>query len=212
MENRQNTILLRCSRPNNMFEKIKAYFKQTMPFTDMELELVDKYFKAQSLTKNEYLLQDNKKCDFISFLETGTVRHFHIKDGVEITCDISFENSWVTDFQSFNYGTITAINLQALEKTTVNTIYKPDLFQLYQECNRYESFGRLMAEKTAQRATEIAMVLSSSKPEERFEILIEKRPGLFQRVPQKYIANMLGISPESLSRIKKRMYYNRSKS
>jgi CRP-like cAMP-binding protein len=62
-----------------------------------------------------------------------------------------------------------------------------------------------MAEQVAQRATEIAMSLSSNKPEERFQNLIKEQPDLFQRVPQKYIANFLGFSPESLSRIKTRI-------
>ena len=62
-----------------------------------------------------------------------------------------------------------------------------------------------MAENVAQRATEIAMSLSSDKPEERFVSLLKKQPNLFQRIPQKYIANFLGISPESLSRIRNRV-------
>ena len=62
-----------------------------------------------------------------------------------------------------------------------------------------------MAEHVAQRATEIAMSLSSDKPEERFQNLLKSQSDLFQRVPQKYIANFLGVSPESLSRIRSRI-------
>jgi CRP-like cAMP-binding protein len=93
------------------------------------------------------------------------------------------------------------MNLQALENTTVFLIKKPNLINLYEECSKYETFGRLMAEQVAQRATEIAMSLSSDKPEERFQNLLKKQSDLFQRVPQKYIANFLVVSPESLSRI-----------
>ena len=97
------------------------------------------------------------------------------------------------------------MNLQAMENTSVFLIRKENLARLYKECNKYETFGRLMAEQVAQRATEIAMSLSSDKPEERFQNLIKKQPDLFQRVSQKYIANFLGISPESLSRIRSRI-------
>jgi CRP-like cAMP-binding protein len=135
----------------------------------------------------------------------GTIRHFHVKDGVEKTCDVSFENAWVTDFQSFTHNTSCIMNLQAMEATTVFVIQKENLYTLYKACNKYETFGRLMAEQVAQRATEIAMSLSSDKPEERFLNLIKKQPDLFQRIPQKYIANFLGISPESLSRIRSRI-------
>jgi CRP-like cAMP-binding protein len=188
-----------------MFEKLKIYCKTKVPLTNEELKLIDTYFEAKDVKKKEFLLQDGETCNFIGFIVHGIIRHFHIKDGIERTCDISFENSWVTDFQSFNHNTSCIINLQAMEDTTVFFIRKESLYKLYTDCNKYETFGRLMAEQVAQRATEIAMSLSSDKPEERFQNLIQKRPDLFQRIPQKYIANFLGISPESLSRIRGRI-------
>lgn len=189
-----------------MYEKLKIYCKTKVPLKDEELKLIDAYFEVKELKKKEFLLQGGKICNFIGFIADGTVRHFHIKDGVEKTCDISFENAWVTDFQSFTHNTSCIMNLQAMENTTVFVIRKENLHKLYNECNKYETFGRLMAEQVAQRATEIAMSLSSDKPEERFQNLILKQPDLFQRVPQKYIANFLGVSPESLSRIRNRIF------
>ena len=188
-----------------MYAKLKNYCKEIVSLSDVELELIDRYFEFKVLAKKDFLLQDNKVCNFIAFVAEGSIRHFHIKDGVEKTCDISFDNFWVTDFQSFTYDTVGKMNLQAMEETTVFLIKKQNLFKLYRACGKYETFGRLMAEQVAQRATEIAMSLSSEKPEERFQNLIKKQPDLFQRVPQKYIANFLGISPESLSRIRNRI-------
>lgn len=189
-----------------MFNRLKKYCTTIVTLTDSELKLIDTYFEVKDLKKKDFLLQDGKVCNFIGFIANGTIRHFHIKDGVEKTCDISFENSWVTDFQSFTHSTSCIMNLQAMTDTTVFIIKKENLFKLYNECNKYETFGRLMAEQVAQRATEIAMSLSADKPEERFQNLLKKQPDLFQRVPQKYIANFLGISPESLSRIQKRIH------
>jgi CRP-like cAMP-binding protein len=189
-----------------MYDALKAYCKAVVPLTDEELALIDTHFELKYLKKKEFLLQDGKICNFIGFIVEGTIRHFHVKDGVEKTCDISFENSWTTDFQSFTHNTSGIMNLQALEQTTVCIIRKENLYKLYNECRKYETFGRLMAENVAQRATEIAMSLSSEKPEERFGNLMQKQPDLFQRVPQKYIANFLGISPESLSRIRSRVF------
>ena len=188
-----------------MFDRLKIYCKTRVPFTDDELNLIDTYFEVEKLEKKEFLLQNGEVCDFIGYIESGTIRHFHIKDGVEKTCDISFESSWVTDFQSFTHSTSCIMNLQAMETTNVFIVRKENLYKLYNECKKYETFGRLMAEQVAQRATEIAMSLSSEKPEERFQNLLIKQPDLFQRVPQKYIANFLGVSPESLSRIRSRV-------
>ncbi len=189
-----------------MFDRLKKYCKTVISLSDSELKLIDRYFEIKKLKKKDFLLQNGKVCNFIGFIADGTIRHFHIKEGIEKTCDISFENSWVTDFQSFTHNTSCIMNLQAMTDTTVFIIKKENLYKLYNESNKYETFGRLMAEQVAQRATEIAMSLSSDKPEERFQNLLKKQPDLFQRVPQKYIANFLGVSPESLSRIQKRIH------
>ena len=188
-----------------MYIKLKEYCKQIVPLTEVELELIDKYFESISINKKDFLLTDGKICNFIAYISEGAIRHFHVKNGIEKTCDISFENNWITDFQSFTYNTSSIINLQALENTVVFIIKKQNLIKLYEECKKYESLGRLMAEQVAQRATEIAMSLSSDKPEERYLKLINNHSDIFQRVQQKYIANFLGISPESLSRIRKRI-------
>jgi CRP-like cAMP-binding protein len=190
-----------------MHNQLKTYCQNVVPLSDAELGLIDVYFEMKILKKKAFLLQDNAVCNFIAFIAEGSIRHFHIKDGNEKTCDISFENNWVTDFQSFTSETIGKMNLQAMEETTVLFIQKQNLYKLYKECSKYETFGRIMAENVAQKATEIAMSLSSEKPEERFQNLISKQPDLFQRVPQKYIANFLGISPESLSRIRNRVFH-----
>lgn len=188
-----------------MFQTLKNYCKSFVLLNDEELNLLENYFEIKTLKKKEFLLKDEKVCNFIGFIQKGTIRHFHIKNGDEKTCDISFENSWVTDFQSFTHNTPSIMNLQAMDEVIVFIIQKQKLYELYDKCNKYETFGRIMAENVAQRATEIAMSLSSDKPEERFNNLIKKQPDLFQRIPQKYIANFLGISPESLSRIRNRI-------
>lgn len=187
------------------YDNLRKYCSDVLPFTAPELDLINQYFFQKIIKKKSFLLESNQVCNFLAFIASGTIRHFHIKDGIEKTCDISFENNWVTDFHSFTSHTPGIMNLQAMEDTTVLSIGTDDLAALYQACKRYETFGRLMAERVAQRATTIAMSLSSDKPEERFLKLLDSRPDLFQRVPQKYIANFLGISPESLSRIQKRV-------
>lgn len=82
--------------------------------------------------------------------------------------------------------------------------------ELYNNYKNIESLGRMKAEKVALRAIDMAMTLSSDKPVERVEKFINQRPDLFQEVPQRYLANLLGISPESLSRIRGRKNLNLS--
>ncbi|QMU27669.1 Crp/Fnr family transcriptional regulator [Adhaeribacter radiodurans] len=85
------------------------------------------------------------------------------------------------------------------------TITRPNLQLLYQQSPGFEFLGRIMAERAVQSASERAAALSCDTPEERYLSLMTQNQDLFRRVPQKYIASMLGISPESLSRIRKRI-------
>ena len=188
-----------------MFENLKIYCKSIVKLNDIEVDLIDEFFEVVHLKKNEMLLNEGQICDFIGFISSGTIRHYHIKEGSEKTCDLSFENAWVTDFQSFTSKKYCTINLQALEKTKVFIIRKINLDKMYAECKTFETFGRLMLENVVLRTTNITMSLSSEKPEQRVKNLIDKQPEMFRRVPQKYIASFLGISPESLSRIRSRL-------
>jgi len=153
-------------------------------------------------------LKDGETCKFIGFLTKGCIRHFHIVDGNEITCDISFEGTFVTEFTSFSTGSKGTTALQALENSELLLIDKEKLTELYQLNPKFEQLGRRMAERAAIRNSEIVMSLASDKPEKRYANLIKERPEIFQRVQQKYIANILGIKPESLSRIRKRVLTN----
>ncbi len=186
-------------------ERLKRYCQQLVAFTPNELAMVDTCFLAKQVKKGGLLLEEGHICDFITFIDQGIIRHFHTKEGVEKTCDLSFPDTFITEFTSFTKGVPSRYAFQALNDCDVLFVKKADLLNLYEQCPKYETIGRLVAESVAQRATEIAMSLSSEKPEERYKKLMLKHPDLFQQVQQKYIANFLGISPESLSRIRKRV-------
>jgi len=189
-----------------MFDNLKSFCSQFLPFSAAELAMIDVYFELLEVPRKGMIQEAGRVCDFLAFIDQGAVRHFHVKEGEERCCDLSFENSWVTDFASFNSGKTGVMHLQALENCRLFVIKKPQLMQLYAANQHFERFGRRMAEQVAERASDIAMSLSSEKPAERFEKLLAAQPDLFQRVPQKYIANFLGVSPESLSRIRKRLF------
>ncbi|RNI28713.1 Crp/Fnr family transcriptional regulator [Rufibacter latericius] len=188
-----------------MTEGLKQFCRQTINMPAQDLALIDVYFKPVQLRKKAFLWRAGEICPVIGFLSQGAIRHFFCKDGEEKTCGISLENMFFTDYDSFYNRLPTISNSQALEDSLVLTITKPNLESLYQESPLFESLGRLMAEKSAQAASARAASLTSDKPEERYLTLLEQNPQLFRRVPQKYIASMLGISPESLSRIRKRI-------
>lgn len=189
-----------------MTEALKTYFKTLASLSDAELELVDRHFEWHALPKKTFLLEAGRRCRHISFILRGCVRHFHVRDGEEITCDISLEGDFLTDFKSFNEGVPAEMNFLTLEKTEVLQIERESLAALYRENGKFETVGRKIAERVALRSMEMAMSLATDKPEQRYRKLLERQPEIFQRVRQRHIAKLLGITPESLSRIRKRIY------
>jgi CRP-like cAMP-binding protein len=187
-----------------MYENIINYCSSFIPLSAIDKEAIALNFKHTTIKRNDFLLKEGKVCDFIAFVNSGVIRHYHLKDGKEITCDVTLKNSFITDFRSFTQSIPSEYNFQILKNAELLIIKKWELFELYDNYKNIESLGRIMAEQVALRTIDIAMSLSSDKPQERVEKFIIQRPDLFQEVPQRYLANLLGISPESLSRIRAR--------
>lgn len=193
------------ARNSAMTESLLKYCSDHIQLTAADKNAIESHFTCIKLKRKDFLLREGTVCNFVAFLNTGIIRHFHIKDGNEITCDITLQNNFITDFRSLTQNIPSGYNFQILKEAELMVIKKNDLFRLYEENRNIESLGRIMAEQVAQRTIDIAMSLSSDKPEERVEKLICQRPDLFQEVPQRYLANLLGLSPESLSRIRARL-------
>jgi CRP-like cAMP-binding protein len=187
-----------------MYKNLINYCSSFITLSAIDNEALELNFKRITIKRNDFLLKEGKVCDFIAFVNSGVIRHYHLKDGKEITCDITLKNSFITDFKSFTQSTPSNYNFQILKNVELFVIKKKELSELYNNNKNIESLGRIMAEQVALRTIDIAMSLSSDKPKERVEKLIIQRPDLFQEVPQRYLANLLGISPESLSRIRAR--------
>ena len=187
-----------------MIDNLLTYCSKYIQLTELDKDNIRSGFKSMKLKRKDFLLKEGQICDFVAFVNSGVIRHYHTKEGNEITCDITLMNAFITDFKSLVEGIPSNYNFHVLKDAELFVIRKKDLFQLYTENKNIESLGRIMAEQVALRTVDIAMSLASDKPEERVEKLILQRPELFQQVPQRYLATLLGISPESLSRIRAR--------
>lgn len=187
-----------------MHADLIRYCSQFVSLNSPEEELIKRNFHFRAIKRKDFLLNEGKTCDFIAFVNSGIIRHYHLKNGNEITCDITLPNSFITDYKSFTQNIPSSYNFQVLKDAELLVISKNDLLALYERSKNIETLGRIMAERIAQRTIEIAMSLAADKPEERVNKLLAQQADLFQLVPQKYLANLLGISPESFSRIRAR--------
>ena len=155
--------------------------------------------------KKEFLLQEGKICNKITFVNNGIMRLFYTVEGAENTIQFFFSDSWYTDYASFLTGNPTIENMQALVETEVIQFKKNDLYKLYNTMPIFERVGRIFAENAFLSISQLNQMKTNEEPEVRYINLLKRRPELIQQVPQHYIASYLGIKPETLSRIRKRI-------
>ncbi len=162
-------------------------------------------FEKIMLDKNELLLREGSICRHLYFLEQGAVRGFYILDGKEITHWFGFENDFVTSFHSFITGQASVENIQLLEDCILWRIAKPDLENLYNDYHEIERLVRIAYEKYYIRLEERYVNAQFKSAKERYEQVLEQSPHILERVSLGNIASYLGISQETLSRIRSRI-------
>lgn len=190
--------------------KIDAFRTGLTPFitfNEAEWELFTQHLNFSTLNKKEHFAVEGKVCDYMAFIVQGAMRYYHVKDGEEITGYFSFENEFVSAYKSFLKRTPNTNFIQALEETQLVLISYHNLQEMLNHpllALKMERFGRLIAEHYICCYDDRLTAFITQSPEERYTALEKTGRDIFQRVPQHFIANFLGITPVSLSRIRKR--------
>jgi CRP-like cAMP-binding protein len=172
---------------------------------DEAREALHECFEQLILSKNELLLTEGQVCRQLYFLEKGALRSYHNLDGKEVTHWFGFENSFVTSFHSFITGTVSVENIQLLEGCVLWVISKEQLATLFNQYHEIERLVRIAYEKYYIRLEERFVNAQFKTATERYENLLQDAPHILERVPLGYIASYLGISQETLSRIRSRL-------
>jgi CRP/FNR family transcriptional regulator, anaerobic regulatory protein len=189
-----------------MTAQIIHSIKSLVPLNDSEEKAFLEILEVATFKKKDFLLQEGKVCNTITFINNGCLRVFYNVDGIENTIQFFFADSWYTDYASFLTGQPTIENLQALEDCEVILIKKIDLYKLYDKMPVFDRVGRVFAENAFLSISQLNQMKTNEEPEERYRNLLQQRPELVQQIPQHYIASYLGIKPETLSRIRKRIF------
>ncbi|MES2431171.1 MAG: Crp/Fnr family transcriptional regulator [Bacteroidota bacterium] len=154
------------------------------------------------IPKNEFLLTQGQICRHLYFLEKGALRGFYNLDGKEITHWFGFENDFVTSFHSFITQEPAIENIQLLEGAVLWSISKEELTTLFNHHHEIERLVRIAYEKYYIRIEERFVNAQFKTATELYENLLQQTPHILERVPLGHIASYLGISQETLSRIR----------
>ena len=188
-----------------MASQIIQSIKSIVALNEDEERAFANILTTKQFKKKEFLLQEGKICSNVSFVNNGCMRLFYHVEGVENTIQFFFGDSWYTDYASFLTGQPTIENMQALEPCEVVQFKKEDLYKLFNQFPVFEKVGRVMAENAFLSLSQLNQMLTNEEPQQRYLNLMKQRPDVVKRIPQHYIASYLGVKPESLSRIRKRI-------
>lgn len=187
-----------------MYERLFQKFDEKVQLTDEEKELSKSFFLPKKLRKRQYLLQEGDVGKYVAFVEKGMLRSYSVDEkGYEHILQFAFEGWWIGDHFSFLTGEPSPYNIDALEDCELLLLTRSAEEQLIQKVPKMERFFRLLLQNSL-ISLQRRLVGSLSQPaEKRYTELTQSCPTIAQRVPQHMMASFLGITPETLSRIRR---------
>lgn len=171
-------------------------------FSSSEIDLLLKAVTVKQFNKNDHLLKEGQVSSVIYFLNHGSLQQYHVnEDGAERTLNLFLQGDWVLDYQSFISRKPTQNFIVAYEDAEVVEMDIYSLHHLIAQSQVFFKMGRLL--ETGIQPGNLYTQFSS--PEERYREVLSKKPLWFQKFPLHLIASYLGVAPETLSRIRKRI-------
>jgi CRP-like cAMP-binding protein len=190
---------------SNSVEKIIATISRLIPLSPEEKEVLKCNIGIKKVKANEVIHSEGNICDFEAFIEKGVFRTYYLIDGKDKIINFYQENQWLSDFKSFTLQVPSKIYIQALEDSEIAFFKSTQVKLLAARISNWDKLGKVFFEKLfIDNFNHIESLLISS-PEERYTHLLKNRPNLMNRIPQYFIAQYVGVQPESLSRIRKRI-------
>jgi CRP-like cAMP-binding protein len=188
-----------------MENELFIFLEKLHLFTDSEIDELGSLLTVKTVNKNTTIVKQGQICNVCYFVLKGCLRQYVMSDGVEKTI------AFYTEEQAINFFT-SSINKKASKSTLISLensvllVGNPEKdMEIFAKFPKLEHLTRKMMEEDFGRTQDSFSEFMTSTPEERYVSMLKKNPGLIQRVPLHQLASYLGITPESLSRIRKRI-------
>lgn len=187
---------------NNLFSSIDGKVK----LTNDDKELISSFFEFKALRKKDFLLEEGDICKNLAFVSKGALKSYSLDEkGQEHISLLAWEGWWVSDFKSFISEEKAILSIDAIEDSEVLLISRNNYEALLMKVPAMERYFRMLYQNSL--VTKDRRLISSNTytAEEKYLHLIEMYPFISQRIPQNLIASYLGLTPETISRIKKNL-------
>ncbi len=187
-----------------MFEELRNHFRPLVWLNEEEWALMQDKLVLKFLKKGDLYIRPGEASTHIAFVNKGLLRHYYMEEEEEITNHFFIENTIASDFVGFLTQKPCTVYVDALEDSELFLLSYQDLQELYESRTAFQKLGRLVNEFLFLDLARAYHQLCRYNPDEQYKAFLDRFPGLSQRIPQYLIASYLGITSETLSRIRRR--------
>lgn len=183
----------------------KQFIQESISIDDEDFNIVLDLITIKKIKKKEFILRQGVVCNEISFVSQGLLRNYYLKDGNEVNTCFCIEKTLSLSLNSFVNRSSSKEFIQAIEDSVVVSLSYDNLMKLYSFNSKWESLGRILTEKECLRLARRSEITNFETAKSKYQNLLENEPILIQRVPVQYLASYIGISRETISRIRSKM-------
>jgi CRP-like cAMP-binding protein len=189
-----------------VYEQLLKTVQQKVTLTSDEAELLKQFFTPKKVRKRQYMLNEGEVCKYNLFVAKGLLRAFGVEEnGYEQVVQFAVEGWWISDLNSFFSGDVAVYNIEALEDCELLLLTRQSMDEMLEKLPKMERYFRLLMQNHIVALRQRIIASQRHSAEERYIKLIEGFPTILARVPQQYIASYLGMTPETLSRVRKQI-------
>lgn len=182
------------------------YFNKLLPLDKDEKSAVEDFFKERNIKRRQFILQEGDVSTLNTFVVEGCFRMYMVDaNGKEHNLQFAVENWWIGDIGSFHTEQPSKLYIEAIENSVVLQIKKEDQLKLFVECPKFNRIFRVLTENALVSMQRRVLQNISSSAEERYLDFMERYPHFFNRISNVQIASYLGVTPEFLSTIRKKL-------
>ena len=184
--------------------ELELYINSYFGVTKDDISKISSLFKLTTLKKSDYFLKAGRICDKLSFHKSGLIRVYVTTDKKDVTQWISSTGYFITDLAGIIFNKPSKYSIQALTDCELYTIDNKDYKNIPQIIKQWHELEKLFIARCFTLLEDRIFTLLSMTAEDRYKLLFEQNSNLFNQVPLQYLASMMGMTPETLSRIRKK--------
>ena len=192
-----------------MFDLLYQKLSEKITVTEEEFNYCKSLFMPRKLRRRQYLLQEGDVCKYQAFVSKGIMRSYTVDEkGTEHILQFASEGWWMADLSSYLTGEPSLFNMEAIEESELLLLCKPSWDELMHTFPKFEHYFRILIQNSLVATQKRLMQSLSETTEEKYNQFMHTYPDCVQRVPQHMIASYLGVSRETLSRLRKHRSLN----